>query len=36
VALALVRRYDTIYHEALQTASLLRNHHRGKSIQDVG
>jgi putative transposase len=36
VALSLVRRYDTIYHEDLQTANLLRNHHLAKSISDAG
>jgi putative transposase len=36
VALALVRRYDTIYHEDLQTANMLRNHHLAKSIADAG
>jgi putative transposase len=35
-ALALVCHYDTIYHEALQTANLLKNHHLAKSIADVG
>ena len=35
-ALHLVRQYDTIYHEALQTANLLKNHHLAKSIQDAG
>jgi putative transposase len=35
-ALALVRQYDTIYHEDLQTANLLRNHHLAKSIADAG
>jgi putative transposase len=35
-ALALVQQYDTIYHEDLQTANLLRNHHLAKSIQDAG
>jgi putative transposase len=35
-ALALVRQYDTIYHEDLQTAHLLKNHHLAKSIQDAG
>jgi putative transposase len=35
-ALRLVRDYDTIYHEDLQTANLLRNHHLAKSIQDAG
>ena len=36
VALSLVRRYDTIYYEDLQTANLLRNHHLAKSISDAG
>jgi putative transposase len=35
-ALALVRDYDTIYHEALQTANMVRNHHLAKSIADAG
>src|SRR5258707_2996032 len=35
-ALALVHRYDTIYHEALQTANMVRNHHLAKSISDAG
>ena len=35
-ALALVRQYDTIYVEALQTANLLKNHHLAKSITDAG
>ncbi len=35
-ALALVRENDTIYHEDLQTANLLKNHHLAKSIQDAG
>jgi putative transposase len=35
-ALALVRQYDTIYHEDLQTANLLKNHHLAKSIADAG
>jgi putative transposase len=35
-ALSLVRRYDTIYHEDLQTANLLRNHHLATSIADAG
>jgi putative transposase len=34
-ALALVRANDVIYHEDLQTANLLRNHHLAKSIQDA-
>ncbi|HET8909514.1 MAG TPA: transposase [Ktedonobacterales bacterium] len=36
VALQLVRAYDTIYHEDLQVANMLRNHHLAKSIQDAG
>jgi putative transposase len=35
-ALGLVRAYDTIYHEDLQTANMLRNHHLAKSISDAG
>jgi len=35
-ALALVRQYDTIYHEELQTANMLKNHQLAKSIQDAG
>jgi putative transposase len=35
-ALALVRANDTIYHEDLQTANMIRNHHLAKSIQDAG
>src|SRR6185312_4578264 len=35
-ALSLVREYDTIYHEDLQTANMLKNHHLAKSIQDAG
>jgi putative transposase len=35
-ALALVRANDTIYHEDLQTANLLKNHHLAKSISDAG
>ena len=35
-ALALVREHDTIYHEDLQTANMLKNHHLAKSIQDAG
>jgi putative transposase len=35
-ALAIVRENDTIYHEALQPANMLRNHHLAKSIQDAG
>jgi putative transposase len=32
----IVRQYDTIYHEDLQTANMLRNHHLAKSIADAG
>jgi putative transposase len=35
-ALGLVRAYDTISYEDLQTAHLLRNHHLAKSISDAG
>jgi putative transposase len=35
-ALALVRQYDTIYHEDLQTANMVKNHHLAKSIADAG
>jgi putative transposase len=35
-ALHLVRQYDTIYHEDLQVANLVRNHHLAKSIADAG
>jgi putative transposase len=35
-ALGLVRAYDTISHEDLQTANMLRNHHLAKSIADAG
>jgi putative transposase len=35
-ALALVRQYDTIYHEDLQPANLVKNHHLAKSISDAG
>jgi putative transposase len=34
-ALALVRQYDTIYYEDLQTATMLRNHRLAKSIADA-
>jgi putative transposase len=35
-ALALVRATDVIYHEDLQTANMLKNHHLAKSISDAG
>jgi putative transposase len=35
-ALRLVQQHDTIYHEDLQTANMLKNHHLAKSIQDAG
>jgi putative transposase len=35
-ALALVRDNDVIYHEDLQTANMLKNHHLAKSISDAG
>jgi putative transposase len=35
-ALALVRSNDTIYHENLQPANMVKNHHLAKSIQDAG
>ncbi len=35
-ALALVRANDTIYHEDLQTANMVKNHHLAKSISDAG
>ena len=35
-ALALVRHFDTIYHEELQVANMLKNHHLAKSIADAG
>ena len=35
-ALALVRANDTIYHEDLRTANMVRNHHLAKSISDAG
>jgi putative transposase len=35
-ALAMVRANDVIYHEDLQTANMVKNHHLAKSIQDAG
>jgi putative transposase len=35
-ALSLVRAYDTISHDDLQTANLLKHHHVAKSIADAG
>ncbi len=35
-ALSLVRQYDTIYYEDLQTANMVKNHHLAKSISDAG
>ena len=35
-ALALVRENNTIYHEDLQTADMVKNHHLAKSISDAG
>jgi putative transposase len=34
--LALVRQYDAIYHEDLQPANMLKNHHLAKAIADAG
>jgi putative transposase len=36
MARALVRAYDTIYHEDLQSANLVQNHALAKSIADAG
>jgi putative transposase len=36
IAIALVRRYDTIYHEDLQTVNRIQNHSLAKGINDVG
>ncbi|HEV2458969.1 MAG TPA: transposase, partial [Ktedonobacterales bacterium] len=36
VAHSLARQYDTIYHEDLQTANMLRNDQLAKSISDAG
>jgi putative transposase len=35
-ALQLVRQFDVIYHEDLQVANMVKNHHLAKSIQDAG
>ena len=35
-ALALMRQYDIIYHEDLQTANMVKNHSLAKSITDAG
>ncbi len=35
-ALTLVHQFDTIYHEELQVANMVQNHHLAKSIQDAG
>jgi putative transposase len=35
-ALTLVQNNDTISHEDLQTANMVRNHHLAKSIADSG
>jgi putative transposase len=35
-ALSLVRQYDIISYEDLQTANMVKNHHLAKSIHDVG
>jgi putative transposase len=35
-ALAVVRENDTIYHEDLRTANMVKNHHLAKSISDAG
>jgi putative transposase len=35
-ALALVRANDVTYHEDLQTANMVKNHHLAKSIADAG
>jgi putative transposase len=36
VALRLVRQNDTIYHEDLQTANMVKNHHLAQSNADAG
>jgi putative transposase len=35
-ALALVRENDVIYHEDVQTANMLKNHHLARNISDAG
>src|SRR5262249_53582695 len=35
-ALQLVRQYDTVYHEDLRVANMVKNHHLAKSIADAG
>jgi putative transposase len=35
-SLTLVRANDVIYHEELQTANMVKNHHLAKSISDAG
>jgi putative transposase len=35
-ALALVRAYDTISHDDLQTANMVKNHYLAKCISDAG
>ena len=35
-ALALVQNNDTIHHEDVQTANMLKNHHLAKSLADAG
>jgi putative transposase len=35
-ALTIIRANEVIYHEDLQTANMLKNHHLAKSIQDAG
>jgi putative transposase len=36
VALKLVQTHDTIYHENLRPANMVKNHHLAKSISDAG